>query len=134
MSNRRVQKVAEAVREVTSMAILTDVKDPRVQGVTVTYVEVSADLRIAKVHVSVMGDDKAQALCMRGLENSAGFLQSKIAKALELRYTPKLSFYLDMGVKKSIEISRILRESLPPADPVEPDEDLADSDSADEEE
>ena len=67
MSSRRVQKVAQAVREVVSMAILTELKDPRVRDVTVTYVEVSGDLRNAKVHVSVMGDEAAQQLSVRGL-------------------------------------------------------------------
>jgi ribosome-binding factor A len=119
MSQRRVQKVAEAIRQVVSMAILTDLKDPRVRDVTVTYVEVSPDLRIAKVHVSVMGDDTHQNLTLRGLESAAGFLQSKLARELELRYTPKINFLLDQGVKKSIEIARILREVLPPENPEE---------------
>ena len=57
MTSRRVQKAAEAVREVVSWAILTELNDPRVENVTVTYVEMSGDLRQAKVHVSIMGDD-----------------------------------------------------------------------------
>jgi ribosome-binding factor A len=122
MSQRRVQKVAEAIRQVVSMGILTDLKDPRVRDVTVTYVEVSPDLRIAKVHVSVMGDDTHQNLTLRGLESAAGFLQSKLARELELRYTPKITFLLDQGVKKSIEIARILREVLPPEKTEEPAE------------
>lgn len=116
MSNRRALKCAEAVREVVSMAILTELKDPRIQGVTVTYVEVSDDLRYAKVHVSIMGDESQQHLSMKGLSSAAGFLQAKVAKRLELRYTPRLSFVLDMGVKRSIEVARILREVLPPAE------------------
>ena len=116
MSNRRALKCAEAVREVVSMAILTELKDPRIQGVTVTYVEVSDDLRYAKVHVSIMGEEPQQRLSMKGLSSAAGFLQAKVAKRLELRYTPRLSFILDMGVKRSIEVARILREVLPPAD------------------
>jgi ribosome-binding factor A len=114
MTSRRTQKVAEAVREVVSMAILTELKDPRVQDVTVTYVEASPDLRHAKVHVSVMGDDTRQQLSLRGLQSAAGFLQAKIAKQIDLRYTPKLVFLLDQGVKRSIEIAQILREVLPP--------------------
>ena len=55
MSSRRVLKAAEAVREVVSMAILTELRDPRIRNVTVTYVEVAGDMRQAKVHVSVMG-------------------------------------------------------------------------------
>jgi ribosome-binding factor A len=113
MSSRRVEKAAEAVREVVSMAILTELNDPRIRDVTVTYVEVSPDLRYAKVHVSVMGDETRQKLSLRGLQNAAGFLQSKIAKKIEIRYTPKLSFMLDQGVKHSIAVARILQQVLP---------------------
>lgn len=123
MTSRRVLKVAEAIREVVSMAILTEIKDPRVRDVTVTYVEVSGDLRNAKVHVSVMGNETKQNLSLRGLESATGFLQGKVGKRVEMRYTPRLQFILDQGVKNSLTISRILAEVLPPA-PVaaEPDE------------
>jgi ribosome-binding factor A len=123
MSTRRAQKVAEAVREVVSMAILAELSDPRIRDVTVTHVEVSGDLRYAKVHVSVMGNDTQQNLSLRGLQSAAGFLQAKVAERLELRYTPRLSFLLDQGVKKSIAVARILREVLPPSEaPAEPAE------------
>jgi ribosome-binding factor A len=113
MTSRRVLKCAEAIREVVSMAILMELKDPRIRDVTVTYVEVSADLRNAKVHVSVMGDEGKQKLSLRGLNSAAGFLQTKIAKRIDTRYTPKLQFVLDQGVKRSIEVSRILGELFP---------------------
>jgi ribosome-binding factor A len=113
MTSRRVQKAAEAIREVVSMAILTDIKDPRVRDVTVTYVEVTPDMRAAKVHVSVMGDETKQQLSLRGLQNSAGFLQSKVSKRIDTRYTPRLTFMLDLGVKRSIEIAQILQSVLP---------------------
>ena len=86
---------------------------------TVTFVEVTADLRQAKVHVSVMGDDTRQQLSLRGLQNAAGFLQSKVAKRIDARHTPRLVFMLDLGVKRSIEISQILQSVLrdrPPGD------------------
>ncbi len=95
------------------MAILAEVKDPRIRDVTVTYVEVSPDLRHAKVHVSVMGDDAKQRLSLRGLKSAAGFLQSKLSKRIDTRYTPRIEFLLDQGVKKSIEVARILKEVLP---------------------
>jgi ribosome-binding factor A len=124
MSSRRVQKAAEAIREVVSMSILADLRDPRVQDVTVTYVEVSPDMRQAKVHVSVMGDERKQNLCLHGLESSAGFLQAKIAKRIDTRYTPKLRFELDMGVKKSLAIARLLHDVLPGDDVDLVDEEL----------
>jgi ribosome-binding factor A len=113
MSSRRVLKAAEAIREVVSMAILTDLRDPRIEDVTVTYVEVSPDMRQAKVHVSIMGDDAKQRLCLHGLRSSAGYLQSKIAERIDTRYTPRISFQLDEGVKKSLAINQLLQELLP---------------------
>ncbi len=123
MTSRRVQKAAEAIREVVGMAILADLKDPRIRDVTVTRVEVLPDMRQAKVYVSVMGDETKQQLSLRGLQNAAGFLQSKIAKRIDTRYTPRLTFVLDLGVKHSIEIARILQSVLPtpPTPPVEPE-------------
>jgi ribosome-binding factor A len=113
MSSRRVAKVSEALREQVSTSILFELKDPRVKYVTVTRVEVSPDLRNAKVYVSVMGDEKTQRLTLHGLQSARGFLQAKIAEGLQLRYTPILQFHLDQGVKRSIEASRLLREVLP---------------------
>ena len=113
MSTRRVLKAAEAIREVVSMTILTDLRDPRVENVTVTRVEVSPDMRNAKVHVSVMGSEVKQNLAIKGLESSAGYLQSKIGDRIDTRYTPKLVFKLDDGVKKSIAIAKMLADVLP---------------------
>jgi ribosome-binding factor A len=113
MSSRRVLKAAEAIREVVGMAILADLKDPRIQNVTVTHVEVSPDMRQAKVYVSVMGDEKAQQLSLHGLQSAAGFLQQKIGKRIDTRYTPRIMFELDMGVKKSIAIAKLLDDVLP---------------------
>jgi ribosome-binding factor A len=117
MTSRRTQRAAEAIREVVSMAILTDLRDPRIENVTVTYVEVSPDMRQAKVHVSVMGDEPKQQLCLYGLQSSAGYLQTKIAKRIDTRYTPKIRFELDMGVKKSLAIAQLLHDVLPEDDP-----------------
>ncbi|MFN7811080.1 MAG: 30S ribosome-binding factor RbfA [Planctomycetia bacterium] len=113
MSTRRLLKAAEAVREVVSMAILTEVRDPRVRDVTVTRVEMDPDMRGATVHVSVMGSPAQQQLALRGLANSAGFLQARIADRIETRYTPRLRFELDRGVRHALEIARVLGEVLP---------------------
>ncbi|MFN9367259.1 MAG: 30S ribosome-binding factor RbfA [Planctomycetia bacterium] len=113
MSTRRLLKAAEAVREVVGMAILTEVRDPRVKDVTVTRVEMDPDMRGATIHVSIMGSPAQQQLALRGLVNSAGFLQSRIADRIETRYTPRLRFELDRGVKHALEIARVLGEVLP---------------------
>lgn len=114
MSSRRLLKAASAIREVVSSAILMELRDPRVRDVTVTNVEVAPDMRTAKVSVSIMGDEKKQNLGLIGLRNSAGFLQSRISDRIETRYTPRLVFEIDKGVKHSIEVARILRDVLPP--------------------
>jgi len=108
VSSRRQLKAAEAIREVVAMSILTDIRDPRVKDVTVLGVEVTADMREAKVSVSVMGDETQQNLSLRGLQNSAGFLQAKIADRIETRYIPKLRFVLDQGVKNVLAVGEIL--------------------------
>lgn len=113
MTSRRVLKAAEAIRQVVSTAIVTELRDPRIENVTVTYVEVSPDLRHAKVHVSVMGDEGRQQLALRGLRSAAGYLQQKVGSRIDTRYTPRLRFELDRGVKHSIEVSRLLGELLP---------------------
>ena len=113
MASRRTLKAASAIREVVSMAILTRLRDPRVKDVTVTKVEVAGDMRSAKVHVSIMGDEKKQSQGLNGLRRSAGFLQACIKDRIDTRYIPKLEFEIDPGVKHSLEVSRILKEVLP---------------------
>jgi len=121
MKTYRLARVAEAIREVASETILFELRDPRIKLVTVTRAEVSGDLQHAKVYVSVMGTDKQQQLTLRGLRHAAGFIQSKLARRLQTRFTPTLSFVLDPGVKKSIEMTRLINEALaesaPPAEP-----------------
>jgi len=78
----------------------------------VTRAEVSADLQHAKVYVSIMGTAKEQDLSMHGLRHAAGYIQSKLAKRLQTRFTPTVRFVLDQGVKNSIEISRLINEAL----------------------
>jgi ribosome-binding factor A len=112
MKTHRLARVSEAIREVASQTILFELRDPRIKNVTVTHAEVSGDLQHAKVYVSVMGSKKEQDLCLHGLRHAAGFLQSKLAARLQTRFTPQVQFVLDEGVKKSIEITRLINEAL----------------------
>jgi ribosome-binding factor A len=112
MKAHRLARVAEVIREVASETILFELQDPRVKGVTVTRTEVSGDLQHAKVFVSVMGSPKEQQLCLYGLEHAAGFIQSKVGSRLKTRFTPVIKFVLDQGVKKSIEMTRLINEAL----------------------
>jgi ribosome-binding factor A len=127
--SRRLLKAAEAIRGVVSMSILTDIRDPRVKNVTVVGVEVLPDMKSARVFVSIMGTEKEQQLALSGLQNAAGFLQKKIAERIETRYTPRLTFVLDKGVKASLEVNRILREVLPPQSDIDTTTNVDESES-----
>ncbi|PHS00493.1 MAG: ribosome-binding factor A [Blastopirellula sp.] len=133
MASRRTLKAASAIREVVSMAILTGIRDPRVCDVTVIGVEVTGDMRTAKIHVSIMGDEKKQALCLHGLKRSAGFIQSRIKDRIDTRFIPKVEFKLDEGVKHSVEISRILQDVLPDSQDDEADADSLTAEGSDHE-
>lgn len=113
MNSRRAERAAEAIRETVSMTVLFGLRDPRVKNVTVLGAEVTADLRAAKIFVTIMGDAKAQSLAMHGLNSAKGFIQAKVADRLQTKYTPVISFILDPSVKKSIEVSRLLQAVLP---------------------
>lgn len=108
LSSRRQLKAAEAIREVVASAIVTEIRDPRVQGVTVVGVKVTADMREAKVLVSVMGDEKQENLSLHGLKNSAGFLQQRIAQRIDTKNTPRLSFEVDKGLQNTMTVNEIL--------------------------
>ena len=100
-------KAAEAIREVVASAIVTEIRDPRVRDVTVVGVEVTPDMREAKISVSIMGDETQKQLSLRGLQNSAGFLQSKIANRIDSRYTPRLQFDLNRGMENAMNVSEL---------------------------
>jgi ribosome-binding factor A len=125
MKHHRIARVSEAIREVAAETILFDLQDPRIKNVTVTRAEVSGDLQKAKIYVSVMGTQKEQDLCMHGLKHSAGYIQSKVAARLATRFTPVVTFIRDDGVKKSIEMTRIINDALaqsrPETQPIAPD-------------
>jgi len=122
MKTHRKARVAEVIREVAAETILFELSDPRIKGVTVTRTEVSGDLQHCKVHVSLMGSQKEQDLCMHGLRHSAGFIQAKLGSRLKTRFTPVIHFVLDEGVKKSIEVSRLIHEALGQPAPVADDQ------------
>src|SRR3954467_12612636 len=110
MSSDRLRRVNEAMREVLSGAITSELKDPRIGFVTVTAVETSPDLRHATVFVSVLGDEEARAGSLRGLENAHGFLQRRGAGELRLKHTPTLAFAYDPSIEQGMRITQLLDE------------------------
>jgi ribosome-binding factor A len=118
--NRRPERVAEAIREEIATFLAEGVKDPRVVGlVTVTGVEVTRDLRHARVFVSVMGSEAERAATFDGLASVAAHLRARIGRALRLRLAPEITFRPDDSIARAARIETLLaqvRNELPPAD------------------
>ncbi len=104
----RMRRVDEAMREVLSDVITSEVKDPRVGFVTVTAVDTSPDLRHARVYVSVLGDEKRRKLSMKALVSAHGFLQRRVAAQLRLKHTPQLTFVYDDTAERADRLERLL--------------------------
>jgi len=107
-------RVAELIQSEIANMVMRDVKDPRVQHVVITRVEVSPDLKVAKVYFSRYGENQGNAEemeeGMQGLERARGFLQWKLAERLKLKSTPKLKFFVDHSLIYSDEIERLLSD------------------------
>jgi ribosome-binding factor A len=105
-----MRRVDEAVREVLGDAVTQDLKDPRVGFVTVTEVRTSADLRQARVFVSVFGTEDEQAATLEGLASAHGILQARIARELRMKRTPALEFRLDDTAEKAAKLEAIIED------------------------
>ena len=109
--NRRPDRVAEAIREEVATFLADGAKDPRVRGmVTVTGVDVTRDLRHAKIFVSVLGEEAERADTMAGLSGMAAHLRGHIGRALRLRAAPELTFKYDQSVTHAARIETLLEQ------------------------
>jgi len=112
------------MREEIATFLANDVKDPRILGlVTVTAVEVSRDLRHAKVFVSVLGSDSQRKATFEGLDAVAGHLRGRVGRALRLRVAPEFEFKNDESIAHAAHIEQLLaqvRKDLPPESPAPP--------------
>ncbi|MBN3039271.1 MAG: 30S ribosome-binding factor RbfA [Candidatus Omnitrophica bacterium] len=108
MGQERTQRVAEQIKKVIGGIIHDDLGDPRIGFVTVTKVELSRDLRVAKVYFSLLGSEKQLRDTKIGLKRSSGFIRKLLGERIKLRYTPEIIFKVDAGIEHSIHISEIL--------------------------
>ncbi len=106
----RTERVSELILQEVSLIIRSEVKDPGVGFVTLTAVEVSDDLRYAKIYISVMGDEKEKKRSLRALNRAKGFIRSSFGTKVRLKYLPEMSFYLDRSLDRVKRIEDILRE------------------------
>jgi ribosome-binding factor A len=90
--------------------IRTRLKDPRVGFASITHVEVSGDLRHAKVFVSVMGSEEEQAASIKGLKHASGYLRHELAERIVLRYMPELVFKLDTSIAEGARVLELIRQ------------------------
>jgi ribosome-binding factor A len=129
--NRRADRVAAGIREEVATFLAEDVKDPRITGmVTVTGVEVTRDLRHAKVFVSVMGTDAERAATYEGLASVALHLRSRVGRALRLRLAPEINFRPDESIARAARIEDLLAQ-IKDSQPPEPPKDGGDGDADD---
>ena len=110
MTGGRMRRVDEAMREVLSGAITSELKDPRVGFVTVTAVDTAPDLRHARVYVSVLGTAPVRRRTLDGLRSAHGFLQGRVAGELRLKRTPELRFELDDTAERAARLERLIDE------------------------
>lgn len=106
----RQEKLGELIAAELSELMRTRVKDPRVGFASITHVEVSGDLRHAKVFVSVMGSAEERVETMKGLKNATGFLRHELATRLVLRYMPELVFKLDNSIEEGARILALINQ------------------------
>jgi ribosome-binding factor A len=130
MPTQRQLRVQELLKQEVSRILQFELRDPRLGFVTVTDVEVSPDLRYARVFVSVYGDQKAVSRSMERLRASTGFVRGVLGHSIELRYTPELTFVHDTSVARAARIAELLRqieEETPREERAGADEDLPDA-------
>ena len=108
MGQLRIDKVQEFIKQEVSQIIQKDIKDPRVGFVTVTDVEMTKDLRHAKIFLSLMGSDEQKKATWEALNRALGFMRSEIGKRIRLRCTPELSLHLDKSLDYSNHIQKLL--------------------------
>jgi ribosome-binding factor A len=95
--------------------LMRRVKDPRLDAVTVTDVEMTSDLRMARVYVTTLQPDQDEALLLASLERAAGFVRAELGRRLQLRYTPEVSFHLDVSGPRGDAILKLLDTVRPEA-------------------
>jgi ribosome-binding factor A len=121
--HRRAERVAESIRAEVATFLAEDAKDPRIVGlVTVTGVDVTRDLRHARVFVSIMGSDEERQATLAGLSSAASHLRSRIGRALRLRIAPEITFRYDESIARAAKIEALLAELRAPPPPRDDDQ------------
>jgi len=112
MPGRRAERLAEQIKEELSLIIGGEVEDPRVEAVTVTAAKLSADLRTAKIYVSVLGTEDEIKASMEALKHAGGFIRYQLGSVLRMKHTPELHFVYDDADVRAARIEELLSKAL----------------------
>ena len=110
MANKRAVRVGELLKEEISQIVLREMKDPRIGFVSVTDVEVSGDLRHAKVFISVYGSDQEKKETLEGLQQAQGFVRKLVGERVKIHHTPEIIFRYDDSIENGVHISEIIKD------------------------
>lgn len=106
----RVSRVGEQIKKELSQIIQQEIKDPRIGFVTITGVEMSGDLQLAKVFVSVFGSQSEKDETLTALDKAKGFIRSEVGRRVQLRHVPEIQFSVDQSLDHSEQIARLLHD------------------------
>lgn len=108
---KRSDRLGEIMRKEISDILYKQIKDPRINGLcSIVRVDVSDDLRYAKVSVSIMGDESQQKNTLAGLKSATNYIRREIGHRIDLRYVPEMTFVLDKSIEYSIHIDQLIKE------------------------
>jgi len=108
----RTRRVGEQIQRELAALIRDEIKDPRLGMVSVSAVQVSRDLSHAKVHVSVLGNEKQSGESVTVLNHASGFLRHKLGKLMHIRVIPELRFYLDRSLEEGARLGALINEAI----------------------
>ncbi|HEV8438453.1 MAG TPA: 30S ribosome-binding factor RbfA [Methylomirabilota bacterium] len=117
MQGKRLERVNQLIKEEVSMLLQRELKDPRLGFVTVTEVDVTPDLKYAKVYVSVLGQEAQWSASFQALDSARGFVRNWLRRHLDLRVTPEITFRPDRSMEHAAHIQSLLaglRNQAPP--------------------
>jgi ribosome-binding factor A len=108
MGSPRPGRVQEALRQEISRIVQNEIKDPRLGFMTITSVELTRDLRYARVFFSVLGEDKDKKLALKGLNSAKGYIKGLLSDRIKLKFMPDIEFKIDESYEKTKKIFDIL--------------------------
>lgn len=107
---QRALRMSTVIKNVVSELLLSDIRDPRIGFVSVSDVEVSGDLRLAKIYISAMGTEEEKAASMAGLESAKGIIRTAIGQAVKVKYTPEIQLIADNSIAKGSDLLELINK------------------------